>query len=88
MNANELALFASQALIVCLLISAPAVIASAVIGLVVAFIQAITSVQDQSIAYGIKLLVVSIVLVISAEWAGTKLVLFAKDLLRVAFKNV
>jgi type III secretion protein S len=88
MNPDELVHYASQALIVCLLVSAPAVVSSAVSGLMVAFVQAITSLQDQSIAYGIKLLVVSVVLVVSSEWAGTQLLMFSKTLFTVAFKHV
>lgn len=88
MNPDELVHYAAQALTVCLLVSAPAVVSSAVSGLMVAFVQAITSLQDQSIAYGIKLLVVSVVLVVSAEWAGTQLLMFSKTLFTVAFKHV
>lgn len=88
MNPDELVGYASQALIVCLLVSAPTVVVSAVSGLLVAFVQAITSLQDQSIAYGIKLMVVSVVLVISAEWSGTQLLMFSQTLFTVAFKHV
>jgi type III secretion protein S len=88
MNPDELVRYASQALIVCLLVSAPAVVSSAVTGLLVAFVQAITSLQDQSISYGIKLLVVSIILVVSAEWSGTQLLMFSKNLFTVAFQHV
>jgi type III secretion protein S len=88
MNPDELVHYASQSLLVCLLVSAPAVVSSAVTGLMVAFVQAITSLQDQSIAYGIKLLVVSAVLVVSAEWAGTQVLMFSKNLFTVAFKHV
>lgn len=88
MDSDELVRYAAQALIVCLLVSAPAVLSSAVTGLLVAFVQAITSLQDQSISYGIKLLVVSVVLVFSAEWAGTQLLMFSKTLFTVAFHHV
>ncbi len=88
MNPDELVFYASQALVVCLLVSAPAVVSSAVTGLLVAFVQAITSLQDQSIAYGVKLLVVSVVLVASAEWAGMQLLMFSKTLFTVAFHHV
>jgi type III secretion protein S len=88
MSPDDLVHYASQALIVCLLVSAPAVVSSAVTGLLVAFVQAITSLQDQSIAYGIKLMVVSLVLVLSAEWAGAQLLMFSKTLFTVAFQHV
>jgi type III secretion protein S len=87
MNISDLAGYASQALIVAFLVSLPALVSSAVTGLIVAFVQAITSLQDQSIGYGIKLLLVSVVLVVSAEWAGTQLMIFSKTLFTVAFKH-
>ncbi len=88
MNPDELMRYASQALIVSLIVSAPAVVSSTVTGLLVAFVQAITSLQDQSIEYGIKLMVVSVVLVVSAEWAGMQLLNFSKTLFVVAFQHV
>lgn len=85
MNADDLIRFASQALMVCMLASLPTVVASAVVGLLVAFIQAVMSLQDQSISYGIKLLAVSVVLVLSAGWAGSQVLNFAQSLVAAAF---
>jgi type III secretion protein S len=85
MSADELVRFTSQALVVCLLVSLPTVAASALIGLLVAFIQSVMSLQDQSIAYGIKLLGVSVVLVLTAGWAGTQVLTFAQALVVAAF---
>ncbi|MBP7565030.1 MAG: type III secretion system export apparatus subunit SctS [Burkholderiaceae bacterium] len=86
MNADDIVRFTSQAMVVCLLVSLPAIGSSALIGLVVAFFQAVTSLQDASIAHGIKLLVVSAVIAITAPWAGGQLLVFSQSLLQAAFR--
>lgn len=75
----------SQALMMCLLLSMPAVIVSAIVGLLVSFVQAITSLQDQSISQGIKLLAVTIVVFVAAPWAGATLLRFSDSLLSALF---
>ncbi len=76
---------ASEALMLCVVLSLPAVIVSAVVGLLVSFLQAVTSLQDQSISQGIKLLVVALVVVISAPWAGSTLMQFTENLFGAVF---
>jgi type III secretion protein S len=75
----------SQALMMCLLLSLPAVVVSAVVGLLVSFVQAITSLQDQSISQGLKLLAVTITVFIAAPWAGTTLLRFSGAILSSLF---
>jgi type III secretion protein S len=77
---------ASQALMMCLLLSLPAVVVSAVVGLFVSFIQAITSLQDQSISQGLKLLAVTITVFVAAPWAGTTMLVFSENVLRTIFQ--
>jgi type III secretion protein S len=75
----------SQALIMCLLLSLPAVVVSAVVGLLVSFVQAITSLQDQSISQGLKLLAVTVVVFVAAPWGGATMLRFSDALLRSIF---
>ena len=77
----------SQALMMCLLLSLPAVVVSAVVGLLVSFVQAITSLQDQSISQGLKLLAVTVVVFVAAPWAGATMLRFSDSLLRAIFPN-
>jgi len=76
----------SQALMMCLILSMPAVVVSAVVGLLVSFIQAITSLQDQSISQGLKLLAVTIVVFVAAPWGGATMVRFTDAILRSLFQ--
>jgi type III secretion protein S len=86
-ESDDIIRFTSQAMLVCLLVSLPAIAASAVIGLAVAFFQAITSLQDASISHAIKLLVVSAVIAVTASWSGAQMVQFSQALLQAAFRR-
>jgi len=77
----------SEALMMCVLLSLPAVVVSALIGLIVSFFQAITSLQDSSISQGIKLLAVTGVVVVTAPWAGSTLMKFSENLFTAVFQK-
>jgi type III secretion protein S len=62
-----------RALMLVFLLSLPAVLTSALVGLITAMAQAVTQIQDQSVAQGLKLIAVLIVLAISAKWISTEL---------------
>ncbi|WP_195812359.1 type III secretion system export apparatus subunit SctS [Xylophilus rhododendri] len=87
MDSDDVIRFTSQAMLVCLLVSLPAIVSSALIGLLVAFLQAVTSLQDASISHGIKLLVVSAVIAVTASWSGAQMVDFSQALLQAAFRR-
>jgi type III secretion protein S len=76
----------SQALMMCLVLSLPAVVVSAVVGLLISFVQAVTSLQDSSISQGIKLLAVTVVVALAAPWAGATMLRFTENLLGAMFR--
>lgn len=76
----------SQALMMCVLLSLPAVAVSAIVGLLVSFVQAITSLQDSSISQGLKLLAVTVVVIIAAPWAGATLLRYSDSILAILFQ--
>jgi type III secretion protein S len=76
----------SHAMILCLLVSLPVVLVSAVVGLLVSFVQAITSLQDQAISQGAKLIAVVITLLISAPWGASLVLGFARQALAAALQ--
>jgi type III secretion protein S len=76
---------ASEALMLALLLSLPAVVVAAVLGLVVSFVQAITSLQEQSISQGIKLVAVALLLLFTAPWGGSLLLQFGEAVMRTMF---
>jgi type III secretion protein S len=62
-----------RALTLVFLLSLPAVLTSAVIGLATAIAQAVTQIQDQGMAQALKLVAVLAVLALSSKWMATQL---------------
>ena len=85
MEYDNLTHLTAQALKLCLLVSLPAVGVAALTGLVVAFLQAITSLQDSSISQGVKMVIVTAAIMISAPWGGAAVLSFARSLWQVMF---
>jgi len=69
-----------EGLILVLLLSAPPLIASMVTGFVVGLLQAATQIQDQTLAFVPKLVVVMIVLIAMGPVLGASLVRFSQAL--------
>ncbi len=63
-----------------LLVSAPVLIASLAIGAAVGLVQAATQVQDQTLAFVPKLIIVAITLVIFGGFMGEEIVRFTQRL--------
>ena len=71
-----------EGLVLVLLLSAPPLIASMVTGFVVGLFQAATQIQDQTLAFVPKLVVVLVVLVAMGPVLGSSLVRFTQAMLR------
>jgi type III secretion protein S len=80
MELAALVTYVKQALLLVLWLSFPAVLTAAAVGLGVAFLQAITQVQDQTISFGIKLVAVVIALSLTSVWLGGELFNFADQM--------
>lgn len=74
---------AYQALILVLMLSLPTVLTSALVGMLIGMVQAVTQIQDQSIAQAAKLIAVSVVIALSVRWMGGELYQFGETLLRL-----
>ncbi len=70
-----------EGLVLVLLLSGPPLIASMLVGFVVGLFQAATQIQDQTLAFVPKLVVVMLVLVAMGPVLGSSLVRFAQALL-------
>jgi len=75
----------SDALILCLSVSLPAVLVAAGVGLLVAFVQAITSIQEQSIGHAAKLIAVVVTVVVAAPWGAAAVLHFVQTVFQAAF---
>ncbi len=81
MEAAELARLSSEALYLALLLSAPALLTSLVVGLGLGVLQAVTQVQEQTLTFVPKLIAVGLVLALSGGLLGAELVRFARAIL-------
>jgi flagellar biosynthetic protein FliQ len=66
-----------------LLVSAPVLIATLVVGLIISVFQAATSIQEFTITFVPKLIVVGLVLVIMLPWMIQMLVTFTRGIFEV-----
>ncbi len=71
-----------EALRLALLVSAPMLIAALVVGLVVSLLQALTQLQEMTLAFVPKIVAVFVAGLLAAPWATEKLVAFARALIQ------
>jgi len=77
MNESEVLELTQEALSLILLLSAPPVIVAALVGLLIAFFQAATQLQEQSFQYMAKFFAVIVTIFITASFVGTTLFNFS-----------
>jgi type III secretion protein S len=78
---SELAALGQEALLLALAVSLPVVAVAAVVGLVVAVLQAMTQVQDYTLAHLPRLLCVAVALALIGPWMGAEIASFATRVL-------
>jgi type III secretion HrpO family protein len=70
----------SKALTLVLILSLPPIIAATLVGLLVSLLQALTQVQEQTLSFAVKLVVVTAVLLLTMPWMGAELLRFTQYL--------
>jgi type III secretion protein S len=69
-----------EALWLVLVLSAPPIVAASLVGLIVAFLQAATQLQEQTLTYTLKFVTVALTLLMTASVIGSTLYHFADRL--------
>ena len=82
MSPSTIVEITQHALVLILLLSMPAVLTAAIVGVGVAMLQAVTQIQDQSIGQAVKFIAVSAAIALSAAWIGSELLLFGQSVIR------
>ncbi len=77
MATSALVAFAQQALMLSLAVALPVLAIAALVGLVMAVLQAATQVQDPTLAHLPRLVAVSVALAVMGPWMGRQIVAFA-----------
>lgn len=84
METDTLVRITSQGLLLCLSVSLPVVVVAALSGLAISFLQAITSMQDQSISYAVKLVAVVTTVFVIGAWGAAAILRFANQIITLA----
>jgi len=69
-----------RALILILLLSAPPILVSMVLGLLVAIFQAATQIQEQTLSFTVKLFAVILTIIILGPWLGHMILQFTNTI--------
>jgi type III secretion protein S len=83
MNTDMLGQLTYEALVLVLILSLPPVGVAAAVGLLVAIVQTVTQVQDQSIGQAIKIISVMITLLVMSGWMAAAIKNFALKLFSI-----
>lgn len=86
MYSSEIYQLSYQALILILLLSAPPILISTLLGLFVAIFQAATQIQEQTLSFMIKLVSVILTLLIMGGWLGGQIMSYANNIFMNFFK--
>jgi type III secretion protein S len=86
MEQSQILQFTHEALMLALIVSLPAVILSAFVGLLISFVQAVTSLQEQSVSQGAKLVAVTLLLVIAGPWGGGMILRYGESVMKAIFQ--
>lgn len=77
---------AYQALMLVAILSAPPILISTLLGLVVAVFQAATQIQEQTLSFTVKLLSVLVTLFVMGDFLGAQIVQFALSIFTNFYK--
>ena len=79
MNQAMLLQFAQDCLIIVLQLSLIPIIVATVLGLLVSLLQALTQIQEQTLGFAVKLIAISLTLMVSASWMGSRIMVYTQQ---------
>ena len=80
MDSDMITGLTQRALSLTLLLGGPLVAGAAIVGLVISFLQAVTQIQDQTLATAFKVLVVFAMCAVLGSWMGAMLTQFGDQI--------
>jgi flagellar biosynthesis protein FliQ len=80
MNTDVVISLATQAMNVAFKIAMPLLLAGLVVGLIVSVFQAVTQIQEQTLAFIPKIVAIAVVLVVGGPWMLSQLLSYTADL--------
>lgn len=80
MSVGDVMDVAAQAVWLIIKCSAPLLISSLIVGLIISIFQTVTSIQEQTLTFVPKILTIFIVLIITGDWIITNILTFIQDI--------
>ena len=80
MNQAQLLDYAKTCLLIVLQLSLIPIIVATVVGVLVSLLQALTQVQEQTLGFAVKLLVISLTSFLAAPWMGAQLLGYTQSI--------
>lgn len=80
MNTDVVISLATQAMQLALKVALPLLLAGLIVGLIVSLFQAVTQIQEQTLAFIPKILAIAAVLVIGGPWMLNQVISYTSDL--------
>ena len=80
MNEPVAIAYAVKAMYLVLLLSLPPIIVASVVGILLSLVQAITQLQEQTLTFGVKLVVVVLTIFLMHGWIGAELLRYSTDI--------
>lgn len=87
MGTAEVVQICRELVITTMMVAAPAVLVSLLVGLVISVLQTITSVQEQTLTFAPRLVAVGAVFVVSLPWTLRLVVDFSKRMIALAVEQ-
>lgn len=79
MDTTEIVHQASQAMQLILYLSLPVIMAATLVGLIIGLLQALTSIQEQTLPHGFKLIAIMLAIGATLRWLGPELITFTQN---------
>lgn len=67
----------TDAMVLVMVLSMPPIVAASVVGILISLLQALTQLQEQTVAFAVKLIAVSLTLALTAGMLGSEIVNFS-----------
>lgn len=80
MSVGDVLDIASQAIWLIIKCSAPLLISSLVVGLIISIFQTVTSIQEQTLTFVPKIITIFLVLIITGDWIVNNILNFIQDI--------
>ncbi|KVU59672.1 aldolase [Burkholderia ubonensis] len=84
MDMNTLVGFTTRGMLLCMYVSLPIVAVAALVGLAVSFLQAVTSIQDQTLSHVVKLIAATVAVMITAPASASAILRLATEIMQMA----